>query len=61
MTLKDTIKRYIRIYQTVRNELPEYKEQYSFVNNQGNLSDYLITVHQVKPGVWTDGAGLIRP
>ena len=54
MTLKDTIKRYIQIYQTVKNEIPEYKEQYNHVNNQGNLSDYLITVYQVKPGVWIE-------
>lgn len=33
--------------------IPEYGNAYEKMNNQGNnLSDYLITVHEVRPGIW---------
>uniref|UniRef100_A0A6M3LFE9 Uncharacterized protein n=1 Tax=viral metagenome TaxID=1070528 RepID=A0A6M3LFE9_9ZZZZ len=57
MTYRTTLKIYFkRAIEVVRN-MPEYKEQYHMVDNQGNfpdIRDYLINVHEVKPGIYRE-------
>ena len=40
--------------EVTNTEIEEYSDLYHNIMNQGNISQYLITVNEVKPGIWRE-------